>query len=155
MEIITNNAGTIIKILGGLSVVLFAWEHYARTNKKEMKPSVAFTWCAKTSKSIFNWVGTWLAKLSSFYTWINLTEIALTAVDFFKPIWSLLWSPLQVLKGYGTIAATYANKTSLIWLGSITLLTVISYVWYYYACYGQDYLFWPLTVLPMRQIELQ
>lgn len=150
MELITNNAGTIIKILGGITFVLFGWEHYARTSKKEMKPSVAFNWLAIKSKAGFNWIGTWLAKLSSFYTYINLTEFLLTAVDFFKPLFSLFWSPWQVIKGYITTATSYANSTVLIWLGSMTLLCVLSYVWFYYDYLCQNYHFWPLTLLPLH-----
>ena len=82
---------------------------------------------------MWRYYGFVLAKISSFYTYIDLAEFGVTLYDLFRPIWSLLWSPYQFIKGYWETARSYATKTSLIWFGSATLIAMLAYCWFNYA----------------------
>ena len=147
------NSGNFVKCLLGLGIGSFVWEHIARKRDSNIKPSVGIAWCSKQSKAFFNCIGSFLAKLSSFYTYINLSDFLQTAHDISKPTMSLLWSPYQLIKGYCTTALTYSSKTYLVGFGSLTLLTILTYVWYLYGHHCNDYVFWPFSMLPLKNLS--
>jgi hypothetical protein len=55
-------------------ITIFVWEHVARKRNSNIKPSVGFNFVAEISKKCFKTFGNLGAKISSFYTYIDLSQ---------------------------------------------------------------------------------
>lgn len=118
--------------LGGtalLSVILFGWEHVAKKQKTNFKPSVGIEKSAIFFKKLWARVGLYTAKLSSFYTYINLGELYETASDLAKPTKSLVASPLEAFKSYAKAAEEYKYPI-MIGAGTLTVTSFVAYLIY-------------------------
>lgn len=128
-----GNAGPILKILSGVGMVVFVWEHIGRQYQTMLRPSVALEFVSTKSQELFRFLGTQWAKLSSYLTWINLEELQVTIKDLAKPTVELIGSPLQALKGYYEKAITYQYGPWQIYLGSFLLCGIFGYLMYNYG----------------------
>jgi hypothetical protein len=111
----------------------FLFEHIARKNGSNIKPSTVISFLADKSFLFWNKLGYYCAKLSSFYTYIDIKEIYQTLDDLFGPTVKLIISPYQFIKGYVDTALSYKYPI-LIGIGSITvvsILTLCGYNFYY------------------------
>lgn len=108
-------------------VGLVTWEHIARKNDSNFKPSVGLTKCVAPLNTAWNWIGTNLAKLSSFYTLLKNVFAGLgdSIYDLFKPIFQICFSWTSAFKGYLTTANAY-NHPGLILLGTFTLTVLLA-----------------------------
>lgn len=95
------------------------------------KPSILINKLAINSKKWSYNLGYWTAKISSFYTYINLEEIWETFNDLVGPMFSLLSSPMYTLKGYFVTAYEYATFPVLTTF-ALALFTVLSGMGLYY-----------------------
>lgn len=129
MEFITNNGMIIVQSLVGVSIGFFLWEHIARKKQTDVKPSVGIAWTATKSKLLFTTIGTFLAKISSFYTCIDLSDLIKTAYELIVPTMSLLKSPLKTFKGYYEQAKTYTHS-SIVFFGSLTLIALLFFLYH-------------------------
>lgn len=132
----------VLMIVTMTFMILFLWEHVARTHSSNMKPSVGITFVADYAKLLFHMIGSQFSRLSSFLTYIKLDELYITAYDLIKPSFELLWSPLQAVKGYWDIAMTYKYPGSIA-LGSIVLCVSCMYLGHRYRRHiPTRFMFW-------------
>ena len=111
--------------------VLFLWEHIARQRKSNIRPSVGLTKVANFASNWFYKLGRLLARISSFYTLIELKELQQTAHDLLEPAVRLIASPAQTLFGYCNYAFMRRYPMVILW-GSVTLLGLIVAGYRYY-----------------------
>ena len=100
---------------------VFSWEHFAKVNESQVKPSVYITYVASNVKYVFELLGRFVAKISSFLTYIRFEEMLETLKELLKSMIELITSPVYFLKGYYYTIIEYRYPI-LIWIGSITLL---------------------------------
>ncbi len=110
-------------IFAGL-VSVFLWEHIARLYNIKIRPSPLLSFLSINAQKLFSKIGTLLARLSSFYTYINLEEIKKTLSDLLVPVFDIFTSPVHTLIGYMNTLSKYKYKI-LIPLGSVTLLGIL------------------------------
>lgn len=134
----------IIKFVLLTGLLMFMWEHVARQNNIETKPSIFLERLAEVAKDTFTFVGKLWAMISSFYTWIDLTEVYQTLDDLTKPLLKLGVSPFFMIRGYFDVMYKYKNPI-MIGCGSLTLFLVglLAYgKWmgnnYYYSLIGKS-----------------
>jgi hypothetical protein len=104
-------------------VVLFITEHIGRKAKTIFRPSVGLSYCADQAWWFWELCGNIFAKICSFYTYIDVTEIIETFIDLFTPMAKLVTSPLRFAYGYFNTADTY-KYPFLIGLGTVTLMGI-------------------------------
>lgn len=109
---------------------LIIWEYIARGNVSNIKPSYALSKVATWSIDFWYATGRLLARISSFYTYINFKDLIETCNDLFKPIFDILISPFQLIKGYINVATIYEHPY-IVGFGSVTLIALISWIVYY------------------------
>src|SRR5947209_10658882 len=98
---------TVLSTLLVITVGLVAWEHGARVSHSAWRPSVGLNRMGNEAIVFFTNVGKLLAKISSFYTWINLDELWQTLQDLFGPLIRLFSSPIYTFKGYASVLVEY------------------------------------------------
>lgn len=114
------------------------WEHIARTWDSTFKPSVGLWNLVEPTRNFFSWLGGWIARLSSFYTYLKnfFGELFVTIGELLTPLGELAVAPLYFFKGYLDTAITY-NYYILVFLGTATILFIIYCVAsYYLTTYG-------------------
>ena len=113
--------------------ILLIWEYIAKKTLSNVKPSYALDYVATLTMDLFFSIGTVLAKISSFYTYIDFKDVKETLHDFFKPIINIIGSPLQMIYGYIDTSMIYEHPY-LVGFGTLTLLSIIVLAWrrYYY-----------------------
>ena len=134
---------TALKVVPPTLIGLVTWEHIARKNESNIKPSVAITKCVEPAQQFWNFCGTQLAKLSSFYTYLKhiFGGLDQSIYDLFSPMFQLLFSWTNVIKGYLAQANVY-NHPGLIVIGTITLALLLacgSMFAMKYTGYGANY----------------
>lgn len=107
-----------------LLCILFLWEHIARLNNIKVRPSVGIDRLTTKSKIVFTEIGRMIAKISSFFTYIDITDLLDTLSILAYSLLELISSPLGIVKGYILVAFSYYNPLTYI-LGSMTLVTII------------------------------
>lgn len=105
----------------------FVWEHIARKQNLNVKPSVGLNLIYKKSKSMFTNLGKLFAKISSFYTIIDLKDLGKTLEDVGKPILKTIVSPYHFVRGYVDQANEYSYPF-LVTVGTLTLLPLSYYL---------------------------
>lgn len=113
-----------VGLFGGSLIVL---EHVARVKQSSKKPSTAINFCAVKCKNGFTQAGNLIAKLSSFYTFVDFKEVIKTVQDLGGSFFNLCKSPLYTLKGYYDSAVTYDNPIIVV-VGSCTLVGLLGYL---------------------------
>lgn len=118
-----------LKVLGGAFIGTFAWEHTARINNWAVRPSAGLTWAAEKAVLGFTTLGVWIARLSSFYTYLHVHEVFHTLGALIKPVWRLTTSPFWIIKGYVeriSMNDVYEHPY-LVVLGTLTIVGVTAY----------------------------
>jgi hypothetical protein len=149
---ISSIAWTTLKGSPIVLVGLVSWEHIARKNESNIKPSVVLNVCVKPLQTAWSWCGEKVAKLSSFYTYLKdvFSGLDQTLYDLFKPMLEILFSWVSAFKGYYATMKTYTHPR-LIVAGSITLfvLTFIgSMCLMKYSGYGARYVDYVMNHVP-------
>lgn len=121
-------AGTIV----GGPVFAFLWEYIAKTRGSDAKPSVILGKIKKGSENFFSHCGSLVARLSSFFTYINYARLAETARELIQPTIGIIVSPFYSLKGYWERMETYTYPKSIL-LGTITILGSLGLVYYFHG----------------------
>lgn len=111
--------------------VLLIWEYIAKKTLSNIKPSYALNYVATSATNFFFNIGKFIAKISSFYTYIDFADIKETLHDFFKPLINILISPFQLIYGYVNTSMIY-DHPYLVGFGTLTLLDIIVFLWRYY-----------------------
>jgi hypothetical protein len=100
---------------------MFLWELIGKERKSNFKPSVGLNYTYEKSKWFFEQIGTYVAKMSSFYAYLNLGKMWEIVQDLGKPAIKLAISPTHVIIGYVKQANTYKYPIVIV-LGTSTLL---------------------------------
>lgn len=137
-------------LIGFFAVFLSSvvWQHIARKLGSEIKPSIVLWNMVDPAQRLFLWLGTWLAHLSSFYTYLKkfCGELFISISELLIPVGQLCISPLFFVKGYFDTAMTYKYYL-LVLMGTSTLLfavySVVSYFLVRYSYIGQKYYILP------------
>lgn len=108
-------------LFGLLFFGTFVWEHLSKKNDINIKPSTGLNYCATQIQFIWTKIGYYFAKISSFYTLIDLEDIIETIKDIISPSCKILMSPYHAIKEYFITMNLYSNPY-LITFGSITLI---------------------------------
>lgn len=127
------NVSMVLISLGCFMVILLIYEHVGRKYSVTYRPSYIIDSFAKFLRAIFEDIGWLIAKISSFYTYIDLHEFLTTLNDLFHPIGRVICSPAYVVVGYIKEAASYIDKTVLVYFGTATLSILLAYFGYPYA----------------------
>ena len=106
--------------IAGIFGATFIWEHVARINNSNLKPSRFINSLADYAADTFEFIGRQLARLSSFYVYIRLHEVFFTLWDLLRPTVVLMVTPFGIIYGYVTAMEVY-NHPGLILAGSATL----------------------------------
>jgi len=131
----------LLNILIGIVTVFSSsvvWEHIARKTGSNFKPSVGLWNMIEPSQNFFLWLGGWLARLSSFYTYLKnfFGELFVSISELLTPLGQLCMTPLYFLKGYFDTAMTYKYHI-LVFLGTATILFMVyCIVSYFLVKYG-------------------
>lgn len=108
----------------GSFVVLFLGEYIGARYESNNRPSILITqfatWCAKQ----WEWFGSLMADISSFYERLKIELILKSFSDLTESFLKLFASPLNVIKGYIKTAERYKYPL-LIVIGSLTLLGLV------------------------------
>lgn len=114
-----------------IPITVFLWEYAAKKALITFKPSSITQFVADQVVSGFYTLGRGVAYLSSFYTYLNFNEFIETAHDIVKPCFDLVTSPYHFLRGYLDTSLLYQHPY-LVFMGTITILIVVSYLIYRY-----------------------
>lgn len=116
------NRKTVAFGVVGITVLTFGFEHYARQNNIPYKPSAGLIRTSKFCSDVFTAIGTYLARISSFYSLIDLREFRETALALIMPTAGICTSPLNIVRGYCVQATTYVGGRTLTVIGTMTLV---------------------------------
>lgn len=107
--------------VSGISLI---WEFIAKNNNSNFKPSYFIDFFAGISNDMFKLCGEKFAMMSSFLTYIKFGDLWEVINDLCTPIFSLLSSPYQFIKGY----LCYYTNPYIIMIGSAILVGAIMYI---------------------------
>ena len=118
---------------GATFVVAFIAEYALKRAGIQTKPSTMLTVVADWSWWAFEGLGRWIAKISSFLTYIDLEDVWASFRDLVTPVVRICWSPVRTLYGYGAEAcsAIYKNEYS-IYVGSFIIFVGAALLTYRY-----------------------
>ena len=88
------------------------------------RPSFFLSKISKFLTDTFEYIGEIFAKLSSFYTYINIDSLKKTLEDLIKPIFTSMMSPFYIVKGYALEIDLYEHPY-IVFLGSVTLVALV------------------------------
>lgn len=110
------------------TVMLFLWEHVGRQSQVSIRPSIIMDFLVGHLQNFFYWCGSVWARISSYITYIDLTELKITAYDLLMAFWKLIESPVYAIKGFCEMALSYKYQSWQIYLGSVILFCVTASV---------------------------
>lgn len=99
---------------------IFLWELIAINNHCQFKPSIALKFLSEKSRQLFTYIGIYLAKVSSFYTYLDLSTFYEAIENLANPLITLVFSPLYSINGYITQSNKYKYPL-VVTFGSLTL----------------------------------
>uniref|UniRef100_A0A6C0C883 Uncharacterized protein n=1 Tax=viral metagenome TaxID=1070528 RepID=A0A6C0C883_9ZZZZ len=108
-----------------------ALEHIGRLKNLPIKPSIPFQFMHDKLKILFSWIGEHFAKISSFLSLIDLTELKQTIYDIVSPICGIVVSPLYTVEGYINALVNYKPRWQ-VYLGSISICAIVTIGLYYF-----------------------
>jgi hypothetical protein len=111
------------------AVVIF--EHVGRLYKFNHLPSTYLSIIAKVFQEKFQLLGTLVARLSSYLTWIDLKEFMQTIHDIGTPIVNIILAPTYFIYGYVKTAAAYVGKSWMIYIGSFLIILALCLLLHY------------------------
>jgi len=91
-------------------VIAFFWEHVARLNNIDYKPSWVFNHIAIFCNNLFERLGKVLGMTSSYFWFLKLGELKKTICDLFSPLWSTLTSPFSIGIGWINYVQTFLGE---------------------------------------------
>lgn len=127
-----------------VSLIIFFWEHFARkyefkrcapngsAYQVKLKPTVIIGFLAKKSKTFWSYIGWFIAKISSFYTYIDLGDLTKTAQELSIAIGKFVITPVYSVRQYWNTADTYKYPIMII-LGTVTVIFLIFYSQYFHG----------------------
>jgi hypothetical protein len=116
----------------GTGVVLFLWQHVARTQGWTVKPSIGFQKFADGSVWAWEKTGRLAAYVSSYLTYLNFGEMANSLQELALPVGEVLQSPLAFFKGYAGLAMQYKYPV-LVGFGSMGIMGVLAFLGHRYG----------------------
>lgn len=116
-----------ILLSGICSFLIFCWQHLARKHGWTWKPSYILDLVTNQLVKVWTFLGKVCVWISSFYTWIDPTDLLATLNELFSSIWKFLFSWLEFFKAYVANMKLY-DHSYLISFGSATLVGLLSYV---------------------------
>lgn len=117
----------ILSLFLGIALGMIVLEHGAKVYQLKYRPSVGLTYLGDKAIILFTDIGKIFAKISSFYTWVNLEDLWQTLQELFVPLIRLLSSPFYTIVGYMSIMVEY-KYPMLIGLGSCTLINMLLFI---------------------------
>ena len=123
MPIVSVDAA--VKCGAALCLIVFVWEYAVVDIDTNIRPSTLLTFIADNITAACERLGTVLAWLSSFYTYIAWDKLSRTVERLLKPVWSITMSWLYVAWGYlSYIRESEINPTP-VWIGTVTLCVLL------------------------------
>jgi len=115
---------------GFIISIIFAviYEHVGRLYGTIYRPSTFLIKIASICRQCFRIAGENMAWLSSYLILIDIKEIWRTVNDIGRPTIDIIISPVHFLYGYYTVAKTYADKTSMIYIGTLLIMILVCIV---------------------------
>lgn len=129
---------TCLKASGVIGTSIFIVELIARKKNIKWRPSYCIAVSAKNMRRFFSAVGEKIAWISSYlklvkkiFNWINLHELADTAIAIGKPTFELITSPMYTFSGYIKAAMRYGETSWMVYMGSLMMIGVLGSTIYY------------------------
>lgn len=114
-----------VKCGAALCLIVFVWEYAVVDIDTNIRPSVLLTFIADNVTAACERLGTMLAWLSSFYTYIAWDKLSRTVERLFTPIWSIAMSWLYVAWGYFSYIHESEINPTVVWIGTVTLCALL------------------------------
>lgn len=114
-----------VKCGAALCLIVFVWEYAVVDIDTNIRPSVLLTFIADNVTAACERLGTVLAWLSSFYTYIAWEKLRRTAGRLFNPTWSITMSWLYVVWGYVSFIHESEFNPTVVWIGTVTLCALL------------------------------
>lgn len=111
-------------VLGSCVVLIFTWQHMARTRGWKYRPSEIILSADAKVRWCFGKIGEFIARASN-AALPDLGELGKTAEDLVEPTFRLLSAPLQIVIGYWEAASRLSTRPWLIGFSSLTLIAAI------------------------------
>lgn len=121
----------ILFSIGCLVAILYSWEYTAIRRGYEVSPSVWLNFVSTKAQHFWETCGIWAAWLSSFLTVFDFKDMAKAAKQLVTPAWATMTSWIYFPIGYVSEMNLYDYPYVII-LGSITALSLICYLMYYF-----------------------
>lgn len=109
---------------------VFAWEHFGRLYNWNVRPSFALENIANASVDAWMALGEFCARALQF---LKLKELANTAVDLVRPIWTGATSFVYFVKGFGRRMWSWELDTSDLWKVGAFLVVLTGGVWFFFS----------------------
>lgn len=116
---------TAVKCGAALCLIVFVWEYAVVDIDTNIRPSVLLTFIADNVTAACERLGTVLAWLSSFYTYIAWDKLNRTVERLFKPTWSIAMSWMYVAWGYLSYIHESEINPTVVWIGTVTLCALL------------------------------
>ncbi len=113
--------------------LIFTWQHVARKQKWTWKPSYILDLITNQLVKVWNFLGKVCVWISSFYTWIDPSDLLATLNELFTSVYHFLFSWKAFIESYVSNMNLY-DHPYLVSCGTATLVALLSYiVWFNYA----------------------
>jgi hypothetical protein len=103
-------------------------EHFAKVAGPDFHNIRPSTWIESAVPyfvDFFTGLGTWIARLSQFYTYLHLDKFMNSIGDIVIPIGKIIISPLWTIVGYYEYVETYIGHQWMIVAGTITIVLLV------------------------------
>ena len=111
---------------------IFCWEHIEKKHSfVGTKPSIILNYIGDYLIDLWELLGKWFAKISSFLTFIDFEELKETFYDIMLPCIRIMTSYFYMVKGYVTTLNLYENQVEII-LGSSIIFTLFIITYWYF-----------------------
>lgn len=109
--------------------IAILWQYIGKKYGTTVLPSVFLTSLSTRLQNVWSWVGKAFAYVSSYLTYINLTELWQAVHEVFNPLFGIFSSPAQFVIGYCKYINEHVakNMTYLIPIGSVMLVLLVLY----------------------------
>lgn len=114
------------------TIILFGWEHFFRLNGSLYRPTIGVNYVTDKMRLAFKFVGSCIANLSGFLTWVNFKELKTTCSDMSGSVFDFSTSFMYTLYGYYEQSKEYIGEQRLVYFGSVLLVIGLCYVYRYF-----------------------
>ncbi len=109
----------------------YIWEYMANRFQSKTKPSTTLTSIAKTTHSAFEWIGSIIALINSYLTYVNIADLFGSFRDLCEPICGIFIAPFSMVQGFIDKAKSYGHKEYLIYGGTTASVVGLSVAYRY------------------------